>query len=221
MRRAVIQQTATTLRSILSTNVQRCSHEVINRVAELSSFSLKELAPREGVSLTLDRIKACSNTLDLSRCQPRSPQFMIPTLASMQHAITEDCQCSSSEPAPSLNHKVTLHWNLRQRFLQFGLSHRRNDLKTLRYASLKLRPIPSSLPRATTTAVLACRRNLPPEVARLLSNMVAPTASAAGYGNLKEILLKKSTLSQRTHIEHLLGAKELGDRDPSQLLHAM
>lgn len=63
--------------------------------------------------------------------------------------------------------------------------------------------------------------SLPPAVADELDDILSRPPPDDAYDHLKGVLLERTTASERTRIQQLLTAQELGDRRPSQLLHQM
>lgn len=62
---------------------------------------------------------------------------------------------------------------------------------------------------------------LPPEVADLMADVLAAPSSVNAYDHFKEVLLERTTLSERARLQQLIGSEDLGDRRPSHLLSAM
>lgn len=63
--------------------------------------------------------------------------------------------------------------------------------------------------------------SLPPNVADEIDDVLTEPPREDAYDHLKSILLERTTASERSRIQQLLTAQELGDRRPSQLLHQM
>lgn len=62
---------------------------------------------------------------------------------------------------------------------------------------------------------------LSPAAAEEVCDLLSGPPSATPYSTLKAALLERTTVSQRSRIQQLLSAEELGDRRPSQLLRHM
>lgn len=63
--------------------------------------------------------------------------------------------------------------------------------------------------------------SIPPAIADKLYDILSQPPPDDAYDHLKGVLLERTTASERTWIQQLLTAQELGDRRPSQLLHQM
>lgn len=63
--------------------------------------------------------------------------------------------------------------------------------------------------------------SLPPQVADEIDDVLSQTPSDNAYDHLKSVLLTRTMATERSRIQQLLTAQELGDRRPSQLLHQM
>ncbi|CAN7938206.1 unnamed protein product, partial [Ixodes hexagonus] len=83
-------------------------------------------------------------------------------------------------------------------------------------AQFQLRHITSSL-----TKYFHIVSSLPPEVADEVDDLLAPPPATEPYEQLKTTILDRKTTSERTRLQQLLAAEELGDRRPSQMLHRM
>ncbi|CAN7938400.1 unnamed protein product, partial [Ixodes hexagonus] len=83
-------------------------------------------------------------------------------------------------------------------------------------AQFQLRHITSSL-----TKYFHIVSSLPPEVADEVDDLLASPPATEPYEQLKTTILAQKTTSERTRLQELLAAEELGDRRPSQMLHRM
>ncbi|KAH6932499.1 hypothetical protein HPB50_006444 [Hyalomma asiaticum] len=63
--------------------------------------------------------------------------------------------------------------------------------------------------------------NLSPEMAQVVTDVIAAPLNDASYQRLKQSILYHTTTSESARLRHLLTSEELGARHPSQLLNSM
>lgn len=62
---------------------------------------------------------------------------------------------------------------------------------------------------------------LSPKIADLMADVLAEYRSPAAYDNFKQLIMARSTISERARLYQLLKEEELGDRRPYHLLRLM